>query len=150
MLKKACVLADSGMHSEANLEYLFESGVDAYVADTRFRSRDPRFATAARHRPRRADEPWARPQPRGLYTPKDFNLDEQHRFCVCPAGKRLYRNGANVHIRGNVGVKFRGAKRDCVGCALRERCLRNPRKARHAKWCSSSNAPSGEKATPPS
>ena len=31
-----------------------------------------------------------------------------------------------MRIRGNVGVKFRSAKRDCSGCALRERCMRNP------------------------
>ena len=126
VLKRAALLADSGMHSEANLEYLARHAVDGYVADTRFRQRDPRFASARRHRPTRPDAPWARPQPRGLFTPRDFELDPEHRFCICPAGKRLYRNGANVKIRGNLGVKFRGAKRDCVGCALRERCLRNP------------------------
>jgi transposase len=128
VLKGVALLADSGMHSATNLEYLFENAIDGYVADTQFRKRDPRFATAARHRPTRPDEPWARPQARSLFTPKDFQLDPEHRFCICPAGKRLYRNGANVCIRGNRGVKFRSAKRDCTGCPLRERCLRNPQK----------------------
>ena len=128
VLKGAALLADSGMHSATNLEYLFENGIDGYVADTQFRKRDPRFATATRHRPRRPDEPWARPTARGLFTPKDFQLDQEHRFCICPAGKRLYRNGANVRIRGNLGVKFRSAKCDCTCCPLRERCLRNPQK----------------------
>jgi transposase len=128
ILRNAALLADSGLHSEANLAYLEAQAIDGYVADTLFRKRDPRFATAPRHRPTRADEPWARPAPRGLFTPKDFELDPQHRFCICPAGKRLYRNGANVHIRANIGVKFRGTKRDCLGCSMRERCLRNPQK----------------------
>jgi transposase len=128
-LQRAALLADSGLHSESNLEYLFTHGIDGYVADTRFRQRDPRFATAPRHRPTRADEPWARPKPRGLYTPQDFKPDPDHRFCICPAGKRLYRNGANVQGRAQIGVKFRGTKRDCAGCALRERCLRNPAKS---------------------
>jgi hypothetical protein len=125
-LIRAALLADSGLHSEANLEYLFTHDIDGYVADTRFRKRDPRFATADRHRPTRPDAPWARPKPRGLFTPKDFELDAEHRYCICPAGRRLYRNGANVQVRGNIGVKFRSAKRDCQGCALRERCMRNP------------------------
>jgi hypothetical protein len=125
-LIRAALLADSGLHSETNLEYLFTHGIDGYVADTRFRQRDPRFATADRHRPTRPNAPWARPKARGLFTPKDFKLDPAHRFCICPAGRRLYRNGANVQIRGNVGVKFRSAKRDCKGCALRRRCMRNP------------------------
>ena len=126
VLHRAALLADSGYHSEANLEYLQTHGIDGYIADNLFRKRDPRFASAERHRPTRPDAPWARPKARGLFTPKDFELDPEHRFCLCPAGKRLYRNGANVQIRGNVGVKFRSAKRDCSGCALRERCMRNP------------------------
>jgi transposase len=128
-LKRAALLADSGLHSEANLEYLDTRGIDGYVADTRLRKRDPRFATAKRHVPTRPDEPWARPKARGLFTPKDFQLDPEHRFCTCPAGKRLYRNGANVRGRGNLGVKFRGTRRDCTGCPLRHRCLRNPGKS---------------------
>jgi transposase len=129
VLKRAGLLADSGLHSEANLAYLFTNGIDGYVADTLFRKRDPRFATAPRHRPSRPDEPWARPKARGLFTPQDFTLDAEQRFCICPAGKRLYRNGAHVQIRGYVGVKFRAAKRHCIGCAMRERCLRNPNKS---------------------
>ncbi len=31
-----------------------------------------------------------------------------------------------MRIRGNYGVKFAGAKRDCTGCPLREQCLRHP------------------------
>jgi hypothetical protein len=127
ILKRAGLLADSGMHSEKNLEYLFENGINGFVADTRFRKRDPRFATVARHQPARPDAPWARPKARGLFMPKDFELDPGQRFCICPAGKRLYRNGANGRGRGNFGVKFRGTKRDCGGCSLRAQCLRNPR-----------------------
>ena len=36
--------ADSGFHSEKNMQALMEQGIDAYVADTQFRKRDPRFA----------------------------------------------------------------------------------------------------------
>jgi len=129
ILKNSALVADCGFHSEANLEYLFDNEIDGYIPDTMFRKRDPRFASAARHQPTHPDAPWARPRTRTLFTPKDFTLDEQHRFCVCPAGKQLYRNGAHVRIRGNYGVKFRGAKRDCIGCPLRERCLRNPQRS---------------------
>jgi transposase len=125
VLKRAALVADSGYHSEANLAYLHSHGIDGYIADNLFRKRDPRFASAVRQRPTRPDEPWARPTPRSLFTPKDFTLDAEHRFCICPAGKRLYRNGANVQGRGNTGVKFRSAKRDCSGCTLRQHCMRN-------------------------
>ena len=49
-LKGAKVIADSGYHSRKNVEYLEEEKVDGYIADTGFRSRDPRFQSAERHR----------------------------------------------------------------------------------------------------
>ena len=44
VFEKAKLLADSGYHTEKNMEMLAEEGIDAYVADNRFRKRDPRFA----------------------------------------------------------------------------------------------------------
>lgn len=113
--------ADAGYHSEANLEYLEKVGVDGYVADTQFRKRDERFASAERHQPQ---QPQA--EQSGQFRPEDFSFDPQKLTCVCPAGKRLYRNGRNVTIKGYAGVKFQAAKRDCRNCPLRSRCLRHP------------------------
>ena len=83
--------ADSGFYSEANVKYLFETGVDGYLADTLFRKRDPRFASAARHPRRRAVG-----GPRqGLFRPEDFIYDQARR----PASVRraiLYQNGVTV------------------------------------------------------
>src|SRR5690242_10419319 len=47
---------------------------------------------------------------------------------ICPAGKRLYRNGANCNIGGRKAIKFTGAKRDCEKCPLRAQCLRHPQR----------------------
>jgi transposase len=120
VLAGTVVSADAGFHTEHNLKHLEATGVDAYVADTLFRKRDPRFATAERHKPSRE------PDPDRLFGPEDFHFDEAARRCICPAGKRLYANGSNVVIRGLRGMKFCGAKRDCGPCPLRARCLRNP------------------------
>jgi hypothetical protein len=51
---------------------------------------------------------------------------------VCPAGKSLYRTGRNNRTAGRIGEHFRGAKRDCLACPLRARCLRTPQKT--AVW----------------
>ncbi|MBI3119819.1 MAG: IS1182 family transposase [Candidatus Hydrogenedentes bacterium] len=126
VLKQAAVAADAGFHSEANVRFALENGIDAYVADTLFRSRDPRFATVERHRPQRAAEPWARPPGLGLFKSRDFRVAEDLTSCLCPAGKRLYRNGRHCDIRGFEAVKFTGAKRDCGPCELRTQCLRHP------------------------
>jgi transposase len=126
VLKQAKLTADSGFHSEANVRYLFERGIDGYLADTMFRKRDPRFASAERHVPKRDAEPWSRPQRQGLYKAVDFRVAEDLSYALCPAGKRLYRNGRHCDINGFEAVKFTGAKRDCRPCELRAQCLRHP------------------------
>ncbi len=126
VLNRAKVAADSGFHSEANAKYLFEQRIDGYLADTLFRKRDPRFAGAERHVPQRAAEPWARPKGRGLYKAAEFRVAEDLSHAICPAGKRLYRNGRHCEIDGFEAVKFTGAKRDCGACELRSKCLRHP------------------------
>ena len=52
--------------------------------------------------------------------------DPDARTCVCPAGKSLYRKGRSNVTNGYVGEHFRGTKRDCMPCALRDKCLRTP------------------------
>ena len=125
VLEQAVVVADAGFHSEANAKYLLENGIDGYLADTMFRKRDPRFASAERH------VPPERKRGNKLFGPEDFLFDPQAMRCVCPAGRRLYRNGVNVVINGHAGVKFHGAKRDCVPCELRARCLQHPERTPH-------------------
>jgi transposase len=126
ILQDAAVAADSGFHSEANVKYLFDTGVDGYLADTLFRKRDPRFATAHRHVPNRVTAPWARPAGLGLFRPADFIYDKATQTCICPAGQFLYQNGARCRLRGRIAVKFTGAKRVCGPCPLRAQCLRHP------------------------
>jgi len=85
-----------------------------------------RFATAERHKARARED---RGTPR-RFRPADFIYDETARTCVCPAGKRLYRNGANVTIGGFIGMKFTAPKSACSPCALRAQCLRHPRRTK--------------------
>jgi DDE family transposase len=56
-------------------------------------------------------------------------MSEDQRYCLCPAGKRLYRNGGNVVVKGRRAIKFRGRKKDCRVCELRKKCLRNPERS---------------------
>lgn len=125
IFEEAKLTADAGFHTEQNMRMLFEEQIDGYVADNLFRKRDPRFITAERHRARAKAE---RQKERGKdpYRPSDFIYDEASQTCICPAGKKLYRNGRNVQIRGFGFVKFRGAKMHCVPCLQRAQCLRHP------------------------
>jgi hypothetical protein len=125
------VTADAGYHSEANLAGLATRGVEALIADAEMRQRDARFATQATHRAKPdplhdKSEPAAAARALPLYRPSDFTYDPGARTCVCPAGKSLYRKGQSNVTRGYVAEHFRGAKRDCVPCEQRARCLRHP------------------------
>ena len=124
VFRYAAVTADSGFHSEANLKALFDQKIDGYVADHFFRKRDPRFATADRHRRRAVAE--RRHGKSTCYRPSDFIYDASAQTCICPAGRFLYRDGNHCIINGHIGIRFRGAKRDCLPCRQRAQCLWHP------------------------
>ncbi len=126
------ISADAGYHSEANLRQLAELKITALIADNGMRQRDERFAAQAHYktRPDPLYDKSAAALPVRLYKPQDFDYDPVRQTCVCPAGKRLYRNGSDCVFNGYAAVKFRGTVRDCVPCDQRERCLRSPATSR--------------------
>jgi transposase len=118
IFEQAKLTMDAGFHSEANMKLLFEEGIDAYVPDKQFRQRDPRFAEAGRHKPRRQKGPRGR-----KFGPQDFTYDPQKRTCSCPAGKRMYLKNQNFEVRGYRAVSFQAKVSDCRECELRGQCL---------------------------
>lgn len=125
VLENAKLVADSGYHSEQNMELVFTEKIDAYIADNHFRQRDARFATADRYK---EIERQRSGKPGKLFMPADFTFAEDFSFCICPAGKRLYRSGNNAKVKNYQAIKFKGPKSACVPCALRHQCLRTPEK----------------------
>jgi transposase len=125
--EQTMVTADAGYHSEENLKQLHESNVPALIADNLMRRRDERFKDQAKYKglPDPLWDKTATPRD-GKFTPADFQYDPQTHRCICPAGKKLYSTGRHCTTSGRVHHKFQGAKRDCVPCHLRDRCLRHP------------------------
>jgi transposase len=127
IFERAKLVADSGFHTEENMKMLMEEEIDGYVADTQFRKRDPRFADVDKYKERFNKE---RAEyfgtTTGMYRVKDFTMSECKSHCICPAGKRMYRTGSNIMIRGKRAIKFRGRRTDCPVCEVREQCLRSP------------------------
>ncbi len=117
VFSQAKLAADAGFSNEHNVRYTYEQGIEATIADTMFRKRDPRFAERDRFKPHK---------PPTQFRPKDFLFDLATMRCVCPAGKPLYRNGTSVWIDGREAFKFHGTKRDCLPCDQRKQCLRKP------------------------
>jgi transposase len=127
VFEKAKLTADSGFHTEENMKEVMGQGIDAYIADTQFRKRDPRFSDVDKYKERFRKERAEYYGVANLYRPhRDFTISEDKSYCICPGGKRLYRNGGNVVVNGQGAIKFHGRKTDCRICELRERCLRHP------------------------
>jgi hypothetical protein len=63
---------------------------------------------------------------KNLFVPADFVFAEDFSYCLCPAGKKLYRSGCNVKVKNLQAFKFKGPKKFCVPCKLRKECLRHP------------------------
>jgi transposase len=122
--------ADSGYHSDQNLQALEQTHIDALIADHELRKRDERFATQGRYQqgPDPLHDKSSPQQKVTLYQPADFKFDPDNRTCLCPAGKSLQRSGTHHDKRGFIGDRFRGSDAVCGPCPLRTRCLRNPDK----------------------
>ena len=131
MTKETICTADAGYHSEENLKQLAEKQIDAYLPDNRYRQRDERYAGQEAHRDK-PDPLWDKgakeKKKASRFKPADFQFDAETHSCICPAGKKLYGNGAQCVIHGHLAMKFRGAKQDCGPCELRNQCLRTPEK----------------------
>ena len=117
----AMLSADAGFHTNAAMLALEQQGIDALIADNRFRSRDPRFQEAKRHKPP--------PKPKQRFDQADFQIDPEQLTCRCPAGKSLYLKNRRRQTDGRINIRFQAPASACRGCALRAQCLRSPAQA---------------------
>jgi transposase len=124
--KRVKITADAGFHSEANMKMLASESIDAYVADAQFRKRDPKFADVDKYKERSRKERAIRTGSSLIFQAKEFKFAEDLSYCICPAGKRLYRNGSGIYMKGKHCLRFRGPQSACLPCQLRSKCLRNP------------------------
>ncbi|WP_260293570.1 IS1182 family transposase [Sedimenticola hydrogenitrophicus] len=118
-LKKTKITADSGYHNREMLEYLETEGIDAYLADTGFRSRDPRFKDhkTPKERNKRQDKE--------RFSQNEFIIDRKRETCHCPAGKAMWLKARRARIGHHLFMQFQGYEKDCNDCGLRKRCLRS-------------------------
>jgi transposase len=124
------ISADSGYHSKDNLQQLEAQNIQAFIPDNGYRKRDAKYAGQQQHKAK-PDALWdkrAKPSKPKQFRARDFRVAHDWSHCICPAGKRLYRNGANCNFSGRRGMKFTAAKRDCENCPLRAQCLRHPQR----------------------
>lgn len=127
IFQTAKLTADSGFHTNKNMKMLADEQIDAYIADRHFRKRDHRFDNAGRYKEKTTEKRRKLDGSRKQFLPRDFTFDPDLKFCICPAGKRMYRTGFRI-LRGAKRAAFIGQKRYCRPCKLRTQCLRYPNK----------------------
>ncbi len=129
-LKKAKFTADSGFHSEVNLKYLSTTGLDSYIADTQFRSRNPLFKTSKTYQTeqekRRLKRNEGKPK---LFSREAFHFDPHTKTCICPAGKTMWLQSPNIEMGGKRYSRFTGYLKDCRICPLQKQCMRKKPKS---------------------
>ena len=124
-LSEAKFTADSGFHSEENLKYLATTGLDSYIADTKFRSRNPLFKVSETYHTEKEKRRLKRSKgkPR-LFTSQDFHYDKSTKSCRCPAGNEMWCSGDNLKSADRIYTRFVGYLKDCKSCPLQRQCMR--------------------------
>ena len=126
------VTADTGFANEANMNYLHEDNVNAYIPDNKFRSRDPKFINqkekyGKRHQKLKKD------RVRQVIPSSEFEFDPIKLQCICPAGETISHIGNRVNQAGISKAFFNGRLLQCRNCDLKTKCMQNPSSADHRK-----------------
>ncbi len=121
----AIITADTGFANEANMKYLHENEINAYIPDNKFRSRDPKFKDQkTKYGKRHQGKQKAKRIPSS-----EFELDAVNKACICPAGHSMWlkREGRDAH--NHYKLFFEGRLSKCRSCKIQIHCMRNPASA---------------------
>jgi transposase len=121
--------ADTGFSSEANMEYLFEEGINAVVPDNQFRKRNPVFAESElfqKHKKLRKKTRKDQPKSDAVIPSTQFSVDLTKGVCVCPAGNEMLYLGNHYEGARGTYSRFRGKLPDCRSCHLNTQCMKKP------------------------
>ncbi|MCH7694848.1 MAG: IS1182 family transposase [Proteobacteria bacterium] len=124
------VTADTGYANESNMKYLHEHGINGYIPDNQFRSRDPKFADQKTKYGKRHQGTKKKPTQK-VIPASEFDFDPDENTCVCPAGELISFRGQRHDRQGNLKVFFEGRLSQCKNCDLKHQCMSNPSSADH-------------------
>lgn len=128
------VTADTGFAHEANMEYLKTNGINGYIPDNQFRSRDPKFADHKGKyvkKPAITGKPWDGAKRAGVIPASEFTFDASALTCRCPEGNLLSYRGTRANRDGDRVAYFEGRLLQCRHCPLKAKCMVNPKAADH-------------------
>ena len=126
------VTADTGFANEANMKYLHSEGINGYIPDNKFRSRDPKFAEQKAKYGKR-NQHIKTTKLAHLIPASEFSFDPVNQTCICPAGNQISHRGERPDQYGNIKVFFEGRLSQCKHCELKHKCMKTPESANHRK-----------------
>lgn len=117
------VTADTGFANEANMQYLKENEINAYIPDNQFRSRDPKFADQKTKYGKRTNK---KSKATKRIPASEFNFNAENKSCLCPAGETMWLHREGEDKAGNHKLFFEGGLSKCRECEKKHQCMRNP------------------------
>ena len=122
------VTADTGFADEANMKYLHDNNINAYIPDNQFRSRDPKFANQKEKYGKRHPSS-KKSKTKGIMPASKFTFNTNAKTCICPTGKNMWLLRETNTEHENHKLFFEGKLTDCRQCNIKHRCMRNPESA---------------------
>ena len=126
------VTADTGFANEANMKYLHESNINAYIPDNQFRRRDPKFKEQHETYGKRHQKP-KKDRQKEIIPASDFDFDPIAMTCDCPSGNHLSLRRVSEVDSGSPTAYFEGKLLQCRHCPIKHQCMHNPASADHRK-----------------
>ena len=125
VLSHAVITADSGFNSEQSMRVLRDRNIDGYVADGKFRKRDPKFANQQGHKSKTTDGKRTS-KARKYFAADEFTFDKSGTL-ICPAGKPMKSRCPNWRSkkRGYTGKTYMGYPKYCGKCTFKNKCMRS-------------------------
>jgi transposase len=127
------ITADTGYACEANMQYLHENQINAYIPDNQFRKRDPKFADHKAKHGQRAPITGTKPATASVIPASEFVFDPMQKTCRCPANEAMWLRSEGEDKHGNRKLFFEGRMSKCRACDLKDACMRNPDSANTRK-----------------
>ena len=109
--KGKILTADTGYHSRMNMQKCIDEEIDAYVPDSKFRKRDPRF------KGRKGCSV------RTHYGLNDFQYEEKSDRYICPQGKMLRLEVKSCRSSGIIYRRYVAEDSDCINCPAKHKCI---------------------------
>ncbi len=116
------ITADTGFANEANMKYLHENEINAYIPDNKFRSRDPKFIDQKTKYGKRNEGK----QKSRLIPSSEFKLNAFNKTCICPSGNSMWLKREGRDKNNHYKLFFEGRISKCRSCKIKTHCMRNP------------------------